>query len=307
MKKLLTLAMLLLLSLTVMTGCGEESAEKSAETDNDKKIVVGAKNFTEQFLLAKITTLYLKENGYQVEEKNNMGSEVLRKALANEQVDLYWEYTGTSLVNYNDQEPVANGDKAYEKVKELDKEQDIVWLNKSDINNTYSLIMRQDKAEKLGIKSIQDLADYMKDNELTIASNAEFATRPDGLRGVQKEYDFRFKPANIVKMDSGLVYEALKNEQVDVSVGFATDSRIKKFDLMILEDTKEFFPAYNAAITIRQGVLDNNPELKELLQPLAEKLDTEKMTNLNYQVDVEQKNATEVARKWLKDNDLLQK
>jgi osmoprotectant transport system substrate-binding protein len=100
-------------------------------------------------------------------------------------------------------------------------------------------------------------------------------------------------------MDSGILYNALKEGQVDVSVGFATDGRIKAFNLVRLEDDKGFFPAYNASPVVRQEALKENPDLKELLIRLAERLDTDTMVELNYKVDVEHQDVTEVAREWL--------
>lgn len=304
MKKILSFAVILTLMLSLLSACSSE--EDSSASTSDKKLVVGAKNFTEQFVLSKILSIYLKENGYEVEEKSNMASQVVRQALENKQVDLYWEYTGTSLVTYNKLDPISDSVKAYEKVKEVDKENGIVWLEPSSVNNTYTLMMKEDQVKELGIKSISNLADYLKDDELTLGTDAEFATRPDGIKGVEKEYGFAFGSANIKKMDVGLFYQALRDGQVDVATGFATDSRIKAFNLVNLEDDKQFFPAYNAAITIHEESLEKYPELEELLKPLAEKLTTESMTDLNYQVDIEEKSETEVARKWLTDNGLVE-
>ncbi|PYZ99022.1 glycine/betaine ABC transporter substrate-binding protein [Alteribacter lacisalsi] len=292
-------------SLVALAGCG---GGDDGGTESAGEITVGGKNFTEQFVLATITSIYLEENGYEVDEATNMGSEVVREALVNAQVDLYWEYTGTALVNYLGEDPVSDGDEAYNRVKELDSEQNgIAWLDMAEVDNTYTLMMRQDHAEELGIESISDLADYVNENpdELSFASNAEFATRSDGLPGAQEEYGFEFGSSNVNRMDAGLTYQALRDGDVSVSMGFSTDSRIVAFDLISLEDDKGFFPAYNAAVSVREEVLEEYPELEELLQPLAEKLDTETMTQLNYEVDIEQRNESEVAREWLVENDLI--
>ncbi|MCE7791595.1 glycine betaine ABC transporter substrate-binding protein [Salipaludibacillus sp. CUR1] len=298
--------MLSALAAAVLAGCGNNE-DAGGNGDSKGSIEVGGKNFTEQFILAKITSIYLEEQGYDVTENTNMGSEVLRQALENEQVDLYWEYTGTGLVNYLNEDPVASSEEAYDLVKELDEENGIIWLDAAEINNTYTLMMREENADELGISSLSDLADYVNNNpgELEFASNAEFASRADGLAGVQETYGFEFGSNQVVRMDSGLTYQALDEEQVDVAMGFATDSRIKGFDLLTLEDDEGFFPAYNAAPTVREGILENNPELEDTLQALSEQLDTETMTELNYQVDMEQRSETEVSREWLEENGLI--
>ncbi|PYZ99023.1 glycine/betaine ABC transporter substrate-binding protein [Alteribacter lacisalsi] len=293
-------------ALAALTACGGNG--DGAAEDSLGQITVGGKNFTEQFVLAKITSIYLEENGYEVEEATNMGSEVVREALVNNQIDLYWEYTGTALVNYLGQEPLAEQEEAYDIVKEMDLEENgIVWMDMADLNNTYTLMMREDHAEELGLESVSDMADYVNDNpgELNFASDAEFATRGDGLPGAEEYYDFSFGSDNVSRMDAGLTYQALRDGDVSVAMGFSTDSRIVNFDLKNLEDDQGFFPAYNAAISAREEVLEEYPELEELLEPLAEALDTDTMTELNYEVDVEQRSETEVAREWLEENGLL--
>ncbi|TMW70424.1 glycine betaine ABC transporter substrate-binding protein [Alteribacter natronophilus] len=294
-----------ILSLMALAACGG-GGDGGEESAGD--LVVGGKNFTEQFVLATITSIYLQENGYNVEEATNMGSEVVRDALVNEQVDLYWEYTGTALVNYLGEDPVSDGDEAFDLVKELDYEQNgITWLDRAEVDNTYTLMMRQEAADEMGIESISDLADYVNANpgELSFASNAEFASRSDGLPGAEEAYGFEFGSGNVNRMDSGLTYQALRDGNVDVSMGFSTDSRIVAFDLVNLEDDKGFFPAYNAAISIRDEILEEHPELEELLAPLAQNLDTQTMTELNYEVDIEQRNESEVAREWLAEHGLI--
>jgi osmoprotectant transport system substrate-binding protein len=265
------------------------------------KVTVGGKDFTEQRILSAITSIYLKEKGYPVEEVNGMGSTVVRSALENGQIDVYWEYTGTGLVVYQKQPAEADPVKAYETIKNLDKELGLVWLNRADFNNTYAILMRRQHAEQLGIKTISDLAKFVNENPtaLKFATNAEFYARDDGMKGLEKTYGFAVPANQMVKMDSGLLYNALKEEQVDVSNGFATDGRIKGFDLVTLEDDKMFFPAYHAAPVIRQAKLNEDPELANLLNAVADKLDTETIVRLNYSVDVEHKEVAEVAREWL--------
>ncbi|WP_052487281.1 glycine betaine ABC transporter substrate-binding protein [Gordoniibacillus kamchatkensis] len=318
-KKYAAILLTLLLAMMMLAACGTANTGTQGKTEPSKtepgkaepakqdggaskgKVVIGGKDFTEQQILSKMTSIYLKENGYPVEEASNMGSTVVRNALENGQIDMYWEYTGTALVVYQKQPAETDPAKAYDKVKTKDKENKLAWLNKADFNNTYAILMRGDQAKELGIKSISDLAQYMQKNgdKLKFASNAEFYAREDGMKGVEKKYGFSFPAKNVVKMDSGLLYNALKDKQVDVSVGFATDGRIKGFDLVALQDDKMFFPAYNAAPVVRQAALDKNPSLADLLNKLSDKLNTDTMIKLNYTVDVEHKDVAEVARQWL--------
>src|SRR5438309_3636735 len=152
-----------------------------------QNIVVGGKNFTEQQIMSQMTAQLLQAKGYKVEVKAGMGSAVLRQAQESGQIDVYWEYTGTSLITYNKIATPLSASDTYAKVKELDAAKGLVWLNPSRANNTYSLAMNQDDAKKQGIVSISDLAAKVKGGaKLTFASNAEFYARPDGLKPLEQ-------------------------------------------------------------------------------------------------------------------------
>lgn len=307
MKKLVMFIVIGLLSFVLVACGGSDNTSGSNEPSEEKKakLTIGGKDFTEQLILSKMTSIYLKENGYDVEEASNMGSAVVRTALENGQIDLYWEYTGTALVVYQEHEVETDPDKTYQIVKETDAEEGLVWLDKAEINNTYALLMREELADELGIHTISELANHINniDDSLKFASNAEFYARDDGMKGLEVKYGFEFPSKNVVRMDSGLLYNALKEGQVDVSVGFATDGRIKGFELITLADDQFFFPAYNAAPVIREDLVDD--EISTLLNNLAAKLNTETMMNLNYSVDVEHNDIAEVSRQWLVEQGLL--
>jgi osmoprotectant transport system substrate-binding protein len=305
MRKIMVLILMMILA-TALAACGSDSASGSG---NKGKITVGGKDFTEQHILTKMTSILLKEEGYQVDEASSMGSTVARSALENGQLDLYWEYTGTALLVYLKQPLETDPNKAYEKVKDLDKKNGLIWLNKSNFNNTYAILMRKERAKELGIKSIGDLANYInKDSsKLKFATNAEFSAREDGLKGLEQKYAFSLPPKNIVKMDTGLVYNALNEKQVDVSMGLATDGRIKGFDLTELTDSKQFFPPYNGAPVIREKVLKEHPEVGKLLNKMADLLNGDTMKELNYRVDVKHEDVTKVAREWLAKEEMIKK
>ena len=273
-----------------------------------KEITVGGKNFTEQYLLSEMTGFLLKEEGFKVNQMNNLGSSVVRSALENGQVDLMWEYTGTALITYMGQEPVTDPDKAYEIVKDIDSKEGIHWMNMSKVNNTYALALRSETSKELGIVSISDLADYINKNpgKLTIASDAEFANRPDGLKGVEKMYGFELGSSQIKQMDIGLTQRALNNEQVEVSVAFETDATIKNYDLVTLEDDQQFFPPYRAAVAISQEMHEKYPEIEEITAQLSDKLTSDIMRELNYRVDIKGESVSVVAYEWLIENGLLE-
>ncbi|MCT8469350.1 glycine betaine ABC transporter substrate-binding protein [Chromohalobacter canadensis] len=290
--------------MTLLTGAALASTLATAQAN---EVVVGGKNFTEQQILSSMTTQYLEGLGYDVDKRAGLGSAVLRQAQENGQVDLYWEYTGTSLINYNDES--AEGltvDETYQKVKELDAEKGLVWLEPSDANNTYALAMREESVEETGITSLSDLAQAVNDEQgLTFAMNAEFYAREDGWRPLQQAYEFRASRGDVKRMDSGLVYQALRDEQVDVGLVFATDGRIPAFDFQVLEDDQNFFPAYALTPVVRQAALDANPELAEQMNTLSSLLDNDTMSTLNARVDVDKTSIERVAENFLEENDLL--
>ena len=300
MRRLLTLCTAIILVL-VLVACG---SDKDA-----KKVTVGAKGFTEQFIFGKLTTLMLEDNGFTVDEKSNLGSTALRQALENKQVDILWDYTGTGLVTYLGQDPIQDGNESFEKLNEIDQAANgIIWTNLSEVDNTYAVVMRAEQADELGIKTLSDFAAYINDHPggLPMATNAEFLNRPDGIPGVEETYDFTFTNDSIHEMDLGLTYAALNNGEVDASVATATDSRIVEFDLVLLEDDKGFFPAYNAAIAMTTEIYEKYPEIEEIFEPLGELLDSDTMRALNYQVDIEDRNETDVAREFLIENGLIE-
>jgi osmoprotectant transport system substrate-binding protein len=270
-------------------------------------IVVGGKTFTEQQIMTAMTVALLKAKGFTPDRKAGMGSAAVRSALENGQIDVYWEYTGTALAVFNKiTDKFDSADAAYRKIKEVDAAKGIVWLNMSPVNNTYAFAMNGDQAQKMGIVTVSDLAKAVKGGaKLTFASNAEFYARPDGLPGWQQAYGFEFDRDNVKRMDTGLVYSALKDRQVDTGVVFATDGRIPAFKFVVLKDDKNYAPPYNMAPVVRKEILDKNPKIAEALNALAAKLNNENMARLNASVDVDKKTVEEVADGFLKANGLV--
>ena len=269
-------------------------------------ITVGGKNFTEQVLMAQMTTALLEAKGFTVVKKDGMGSSVLREAQKNGQIDVYWEYTGTSLITYNKVTEHLNPTQTYQRVKELDAKKGLVWLDPSKANNTYGLAMNRDEAAKLGIVSLSDLSKALKGGkELTFACNSEFYARPDGLKPLQQAYGFSFSPSQVKRMDSGLTYQALKDRQVDLALVFTTDGRVPAFNFIVLRDDKGFFPAYALTPVIRKETLDANPKLAGILNALSAKLDDQTMARLNAEVDVSKKSVDDVAAEFLKSSGLI--
>jgi osmoprotectant transport system substrate-binding protein len=287
--------------------CGGILAAALSLSAAAQTIVVGGKSFTEQQIMTAMTVELLKAKGFNPDRKAGMGSAAVRAALENCQVDVYWEYTGTGLGVFNKiTDKFASAEDTYKRIKEVDAAKGLVWLNPSQVNNTYGFAMNRDQAQKLNIVTVSDLAKAVKGGaKLTFASNAEFYARPDGLPGWQTAYGFEFDRDNVKRMDTGLVYSALKDRQVDVGVVFATDGRIPAFNFVVLKDDKHYAPWYNLTPVVRKEILDKYPKIADALNALSAKLNDETMAKLNASVDVDKKTVEEVASGFLKSNGLI--
>ena len=270
-------------------------------------IVLGAKEFTEQLLVAEMTTQLLKARGFTVHRGNGLTVSGVRDLQERGIIDLYWEYTGTALAVFNGVREKLSPDEAYARVKALDAQRGLVWLTPSKVNNTYALAMRRTDAEAKGVASISDLATRIRAGEvLRLACPLEFPTRADGLKPLQQTYRFEFGAGSVLAMDSGSIYRAFgRSGGIDVAVVFATDGRIAESDLTILRDDRGFFRSYLLTPVVRQATLERYPEIKPILERLSTELDNDTIAGLNASVDLHGRIVEEVASEFLRDRALL--
>ncbi len=270
---------------------------------NDKEtIIVGSKNFTENILLAHMMADIIEDNTeLKVERKVNLGgSNVAWKALLNNDIQLYPDYTGTIVSNYY-QEKTGTSEETLVKTNELLKKDKLVFTNPMGFNNTYTLAVTQETADKYKLTTFSDLAKVSKD--LVLGSEFEFKDRPDGYPGLSKEYGMIFK--EVKGMDHGIMYRSVVDKNVDVIDSFATDGQIKVNNLVILEDDRSFFPPYDAGPLVRQDVLTKYPEVTAALNKLQDVLDEKTMQELNSKVDAEGLKEETVALDFLKEKGLI--
>lgn len=291
--------------------------------DDLPTIGVGSKDFTESILLGEVIAQLLEGNGFEVERQLNLGGTlVAHEALVNGDIDTYVEYTGTGLLAILGQElpprdeatpaatasatPAAGGgyaQKVYDIVaEEYPSEFGVEWLEPWGFNNTYALAMRGDHAEELGITTISELVEFAPD--LTIGAPQETLVREDGIPGLEATYGLEF--GDVVGLDPGLMYSAIDNGDVDVITAFATDGRIESMDLFLLEDDLAFYPPYFAAPIVRQDTLEAAPNLRDILNSVAGKIDDARMTELNYLVDDQGEEIEDVARTFLEEEGFVE-
>lgn len=270
-------------------------------------LVVGGKNFTEQFLIAEITSQLLQARGFAVTTRTGFSTSGIRREQEAGLVDVYWEYSGTSLLTFNDVREPLGPEEAYDRVAELDAEKGLIWLSPSRVNNTYALAMRRAEAAAAGIDSISDLADRIRQGEtFQFACNTEFYMRPDGLLPLQRAYEFGFRPEDVVRMETDAIYDFLRDgTSARVGLVFSTDGRVAAFDLLLLEDDRGFFPAYLLTPVVRKPVLDQHPDLAAHLNALSAKLDNVTIAGLNAEIDLQKRPVEETAGAFLRSSGLL--
>ena len=277
----------------------------SGMQQQEKTITVGSKDFTEQLILCNLyADLIEHDTDIHVERKENLGgSQVCFEAMKKGEIDMYVDYTGTVYVNILKQKPKADMEAVYAECKaSLAEKYDIEVLAQAGFNNTYTLAVSKETAEKYGLETIEDLKKC--DTELTIGTTLEFQNRADdGLPGLVGKYGFQFK--DTVGIDGSPRFAALESGEVDIVDAFATDGLLKKYDLQVLKDEDGYFPPYYAVPMINKSTLEKYPELEAVIDKLSGVLTDEVMQNLNYQVDEKGKEPADVAREFLESEGLI--
>ncbi|NET74240.1 MAG: quaternary ammonium transporter [Sphaerospermopsis sp. SIO1G2] len=295
MKRLWFISWSVLCVLLVAIGC--TPATKTT-------VRVGSKDFTEQFIVAEMYAILLESEGFEVERQLNLGSTpIVHDKIVAAEIDIYPEYTGTSYLTVLKQEVETDPQVVYGNVaSEYAQQFDLTVLEPAPMNNTQAIAMTKAHAAELGIATISDLVE--KSGEIVLVGPIEFLEREDGIAGLKTLYgDFEF--AEYRPIDPGLRYVALANGEIDAVVAFGTDGQINEFDLLVLEDDRQFWPPYQIAPVIRTPLVTEYPEITEVLNQLALLLTNDTMRRLNNEVSSNGRSPAEVAQQFLSDAGLL--
>ena len=277
-----------------MTGCSE--AEKEV-------INVGAKDFAEQYILGNMLSLLIEEHtDLVVNYSDNMASHVIFAAISTGVIDVYIDYTGTIYGYYLNFLETRSAEEVYEiSAREINERYDLRLLGKLGFNNTFNLAVRQDTADEFNLKTFSDLA--LVSENFIFGGSAEIINRNDGLPNLKKLYDMEFKEERIFHNEER--YPAIANNKVQVSEVFATDGQVIEYGLVVLEDDKNFFPPYHGVVVIRNEIVDQHPELVEILGKLEGILTDDVMRAMNYRAEMLNESPRDIAEEFLRINGLI--
>jgi len=263
------------------------------------RIVIGSKNFTEQLILGELLAQQLEhKTGLTVERRFYLaGTYICQQALLAGRIDMYVEYTGTALTAILKEKPSNNHQEVYQQVRQdYARRFALAVTEPLGFDNTFAIVIRRGDAERLNLQTISQVAKYAP--HWRAGFGYEFMERPDGYEGLARTYDLRFAaPPRI--MDLGLLYRALKEKEVDIVAGSATDGLISALGFVVLGDDRHYFPPYDAVPIAREQVLGEHPEVRPALAALAGKVTEEDMRRMNYAVDGEHRDARRVVAEFL--------
>ncbi|MFY8032438.1 MAG: glycine betaine ABC transporter substrate-binding protein OsmF [Devosia sp.] len=279
------------------------------------QVVVSSKIDTEGGLLGNVISQVLQANGVPVTEKIQLGAtSVVREAIAAGQIDIYPEYTGNAAFFFNkaDDPLWKDAAKAYAEAAKLDLEANkIIWLAPAPANNTWAVAIRKDVADANTIVTFSDFGAYVAGGgTIKLAASAEFVSSPAALPQFQTVYGFTLKPEQLVTLSGGdtaatIAAAAQQTDGVNAAMVYGTDGAIAPSGLVVLTDDKGVQPVYEPAPIVRQAVLDQYPQIKDLLAPVFAKLDLVTLQELNGRIQVGGESAQAVAIEWLKANSFL--
>jgi osmoprotectant transport system substrate-binding protein len=299
---------------------GLSSLQAGGKQDDSKMgppVVVASKIDTEGALLGNMIVLVLKNAGIPVENRTEFGTtDVIRKAIMSAEIDLYPEYTGNGAFFYSGSDSTVWKDleAGYNTIKKLDYDAGkIVWLRPAPANNTWAIAIRQDLAQKEGLKTLSDLSSYVnRGGKVKLAGSEEFVSRPDSLPAFEEAYGFHLEKDQLLILSGGNTATtekaaARETDGVNLAMAYGTDGQLAALGLLVLEDNLMVQPVYAPAPIIREKVLMAYPEIEELLKNVFNSLNGPTLQRLNSSIAVEGREAASVAEEYLSSAGFLKK
>jgi osmoprotectant transport system permease protein len=273
------------------------SAVEGQPAPASRPIRIGAKPFTEQYVLAELLAVLLeRETGKPSQPLHGLGSTVLFDALRSGEIDVYVDYSGTlwATVLGRSGAPPPRAQLLADVSAALEREHGVRVAAALGFENTYALALRRERAEALGVRRISELVSHAP--ALEIGGDYEWFQRAE-WRALRTAYGLAFRATRT--MDPTLMYAALAEGEVDVISAYSSDGRIAAFDLVLLEDDRAAIPPYDAVVLVSAGLAARAPELVAALQTLDGAIDADAMRRMNLAVDQAGRTPREVAREFL--------
>lgn len=276
---------------------------------------VASKVDTEGALLGNMLIALLEDAGYPVENKLQLGpTNIVRTALLEGEIDLYPEYTGNGAFFSNTTDDTAwkDAEAGYRKVRDWDREKNgIVWLEPAPANNTWAIAVKQSLAEKNDLSSMADFSQWVNDGgDVKLAASAEFVESQAALPSFQEAYGFTLSQDQLLVLSGGNTAATIRaaaegTSGTNAAMVYGTDGAIKPAGLKVMEDTQGVQMVYEPTVAMREQVLEANPQLPELFEPVLASLDRETLQELNSKIQVDGLPAKQVARDYLEANGFL--
>lgn len=303
MKKLLIISVLL--ASMLLAACG---GKNTSSADGGEVFEFGTQSYSDPKIMAQITKQLIEDRtDHEVNITEDIqASPQIVTAMDKGDFDLALLFSGEVYNNYFDEDEVeytTDPEKTMDQAQKLFKEKyDFKWYDDAGFSDQYSIAIHNDFAEENNIETMSDLSEYAGD--LVIGADSTWIQRDnDGLRAYQEAYGAKFKDTK--GMQVSLMYEGMKNNELDVIAAYTVDPHIPEYDLKLLEDDQNFFPPYEGSIVARNEVVNEYPEVAEVLDSIVGLITTEEMTALIREVDINGRDTAEVAKEFLQAKGLL--
>ena len=260
---------------------------------------IGSKNFTEQIVLGEVVAQVIESTtSLKVERRLNLGGTfICDRAIRAGDIDAYVEYTGTAHAAIFHEPPDTDPVRVLARVRQRYADAGLSVLDPFGFENTFAILVRGEAARRLGLSTIADAVPHARG--WRAGFGYEFLQRQDGFPGLASQYGLQFGTPPRA-MDLSLIYRALAHRELDLIAGDATSGLIEAYDLAMLRDNRHYFPPYDATLVVRSSALLAHPELRDALTRLSGRISIEAMRRMNYAVDAERRDPSDVARDFVR-------
>lgn len=294
-------AAVLIIGAVFLAGCTQQAPGTAGPAIN-QKVVIGAMPFNEQYILSEMLALLLEKEGYTVEVKSGLQNTILYEGVRSGDIDVYVEYTSAALYLIPQQPEMNSFDPAavYEAVQNGTQKDGIILAGRTGFRNDNQIAVPAGWAAARNVTRLSDLAPYA--GTIVFGSDLVFHEAKDGLPLLEKTYGFRFK--DVKSMDPALMFESIRTGNVDAIVTYTTDTRIDLFNLTVLEDDRGGLPPYEAIYLVSKNRAGDT-RFSGVIGKLAGRIDSAAMRKMNAAFDRDKKDAREIAREYLQEQNLI--